>query len=461
MTTSLQSDPRRTARKNAAQDPLRKPGRLPLEMPVLFQLADLSLQKAVPNVSVLAPPPAAATIEPVTQEVVAPVAPIQEPVAVEPLLVAPIAETPTPVVAASTRIEVPHNPQPELTAPAASRKALTQEIAAESNPEIPPDTKVEVPTIAAPKVQPPVANETEAAVQASVTTSIEPSVTDVSPPQERTAPTPRDRTGQRAKNKHSVPESNSDWMRTHGKYIAVGFVIALIATIYMAQSGDEPTPAKPNAATASTKASETEASAEGESRVAEAQTAKEAVSAGHNHTSPTLDETSPAQANLSAPKSANTIHEPEPDAEVVDSRSLFPWKGTGEARVAGKPEGAKQENAKPQAEAKSPANQENASEGVAQESRAEEPSVYGPPGTAPQEEIQQTNGELPQGKSPAAYPETNPGTYREYAPPSQPGPAPRTSPRASPASYEPGYPNNVPPPSKTGNRYERIGSGVY
>ena len=55
MTTSLQTDPRRTAR-----DAFRKPGRPPLEMPVLFQLADLSPQ----HVKVAPPKVLAAVVEP-------------------------------------------------------------------------------------------------------------------------------------------------------------------------------------------------------------------------------------------------------------------------------------------------------------------------------------------------------------------------------------------------------------
>ena len=66
------------------------------------------------------------------------------------------------------------------------------------------------------------------------------------------APTPRERTEQKARTKgRQTAPPGSDWMRTHGKYIAVGFVFALIATIYMARSGDEPAPAHRDAAATS------------------------------------------------------------------------------------------------------------------------------------------------------------------------------------------------------------------
>src|SRR5206468_1211795 len=135
-----------------------------------------------------------------------------------------------------------------------------------------------------------------------------------------------------------------------------------------------------------------------------------------------------------------------------DSKSLFPWKEAGETRVAAKPE---EKVAKPQAEAKSHELNTNVKE---------EPSVYGPPGSGPQEEeVQQATGEMPQGKSPGSYPETNPGTYRDFEPPpSRPATAPPApSQRAAPASYQPGTPNNVPPTRTSGPRYERTGSGLY
>ena len=119
-------------------------------------------------------------------------------------------------------------------------------------------------------------------------------------------------------------------------------------------------------------------------------------------------------------------------------------------QVAAKPEGAK-----PQAEAKT--HEQNAIV-------KEEHSVYGPPGSGPQEEeVQQATGEMPQGKIPGSYPETNSGTYRDFVPPpGRSAPAPTApSQRAAPASYQPGPPNNVPPTRTSGPRYERTGSGLY
>src|SRR5687767_9463562 len=442
MTTSLPTDPRR-----AARDAFRKPGRPPLEMPVLFQLADLS----VPHLKVSPPKVLPPVVElPALPEIIAPPAPIAE--------VATPSEPPK-VEAANEEAQIPEAPpaeapklqvptvelQPELIAPPAI---------AQANPEASPIT---LPVSAEPKAETPIADETSVDCPSSVAAAseaIKPSVTDVTPPQELTAPSPRERAEQRAKSRKPAPAKN-DWMRTHGKFIAVGFVFALIATIYLAQNGDEPAPANPDAAATAHEEAGIKSQGESDPKVTDAHTAKESVSASDHQHSPALpDETSPAMmgkssaeahAELNAPSGGHVIKEPAPPSEVADSKSLFPWKEAGETRVAAKPEGAK-----PQATAKSQELNANPKE---------EPSIYGPPGSAPQDdEVQPATGEMPQGKSTGSYPETNPGTYRDFEP-LQSRPAPAS--RATPASYQPGSPNNVPPPRTSGPRYERTGSGLY
>jgi hypothetical protein len=434
MTTLLQTDPRRAANpagKESARDAFRKPGRPPLEMPVLFQLADLSPQHIKP-----APPKVlSAAVEPPTlPEIIPPSSPINE--------AATIAEPPK-VEAAKDETAIQEAPAVE-----APKLELPQ---AQQQPEL-----IAPQPAAEPKVEVPLADKKPAAVPA-----IEPRATDVTPPQEPTAPSPRQRAEQRAKNRQPAPAKH-DWMRTQGKYIAVGFVIALIATIYLAQNGDEPAPANPDAAATSHEEAAVKSPSESEPKVTDAHTAKESVSVSENQHSPALrDETNPAmagkssteaRADLNVSPSGHVIKEPAQPSEVADSKSLFPWKEDGETRVAAKPA---EKVAKPQAEAKSPERNANVQE---------QPSVYGPPGTGPQEEeVQQATGEMPQGKSPGSYPETNPGTYREFEPPQtrQAPPSQTSSPRATPASYQPGSPNNVPPTRTSGPRYERTGSGLY
>jgi len=440
MTTSLQMDPRRTAR-----DAFRKPGRPPLEMPVLFQLADLSLHQAKDSPKVLSNPPVPAVVDvpAAIPESIAPQAPIVETApAIEPAKVeVPKEATPAPKVSAAEapKLEVPQVKLPPVSA------ALSAIAKASTETE--------------PKAEVSIAEGKTADSQVSVPAAspeIAPSATDVTPPQEPNAPSPRARKQQRASHRQPTP-AKSDWMRTHGKFIAVGFVFALIATIYMAQNGDEPAPANPGAAANAHKETAAKSPSESEPKVTDAHTAKESVSTNeHQHSPGLLDEANPAKSpaephtDLNAPTSGHVIKEPSQPSEVADTKSLFPWKEAGETRVAAKPEGAK-----PQAEAKT--HEQNAIV-------KEEPSVYGPPGSGPQEEeVQQATGEMPQGKIPGSYPETNSGTYRDFVPPpGRSAPAPTApSQRAAPASYQPGPPNNVPPTRTSGPRYERTGSGLY
>jgi hypothetical protein len=163
MTTSLQTDPRRTAR-----DAFRKPGRPPLEMPVLFQLADLTLL----HLKVAPPKALAAVVEPpALPEIIAPSGPIAEAAApIEPPKVeAAKEETPSPEAPAAEapKLEVPQvETQPELIAP---------QVATE------------------PKEEALIADEKTADSQASVPETSEPSPTDVTPPQDPTAPSLRQR----------------------------------------------------------------------------------------------------------------------------------------------------------------------------------------------------------------------------------------------------------------------------
>ncbi|MBC7855005.1 MAG: hypothetical protein IAF94_16360 [Pirellulaceae bacterium] len=453
MTTTLQTDPRRTAR-----DAFRKPGRPPLEMPVLFQLADMSVHHGK-----LAPPGPTQVVAPVAEPViVAPPTPIVElalakvPQEVDP----PTKETPT---IAATEVDTPvleiltAQPQPEPVVPQAVVEAT------KTDDFMGVELKAEAPT--------PEAEEPSTEVAAIPTAGSEASVTDVTPPAEATAPSPRDRTEQRTRNRQPA-SGHSEWMRTHGKYIAVVFVFALIATIYLAQNGDEPSPANPNAASSTSAEAAANTPGESETKVTDAHSAKESVPVAlHNHSPSLLDESSPAlgnpaaeaHAHLHAPQGGHTIKEPAQPTEVADSKSLFPWQEAGQTRIASKPEDGR---AKPQAEStlKGP-NAEVREEAPKGESLVEEtPSIYGPPGHQIDPANEQTSGEGPQLNGPSGYPTTNPNRFREFEPPTSrtaPAQPPVTSQRATPASYQPGSPNIAPPSRTSGPRYERTGSGLY
>ena len=453
MTTTLQTDPRRTAR-----DAFRKPGRPPLEMPVLFQLADMSVHHVKPG-----PPSPPQVVVPIVEPVIAaPPAPILElALAKVPHEVETLREE-IPTIAASAPempvLEIPiAQPQPELDIPQAVMEAAKTVSSVDVEPQADaPASK---------------ADEPSAEIAAAPTAEREMSVTDVTPPAAATAPSPRDRAEQRTKNRQPTP-ARSDWMRTHGKYIAVVFVFALIATIYLAQNGDEPSPANPDAAQSTSAETEAKAPSENEAKITDAHAAKESVPVAlHNHSPSLLDESSPAVGNpaaeahaeLHAPQGGNTIKEPTQPTEVADSKSLFPWKEAGETRIASKPEDRR---AKPPAESKL----KGPSADVREEARVEEspveeaPSIYGPPGRQIEPSNEQSHGEGSQLNGPSGYPTTNPNRFREFEPPTSrtaPVQPPVTSPRTTPASYQPDSQNVAPPSRTSGPRYERTGSGLY
>jgi hypothetical protein len=240
-------------------------------------------------------------------------------------------------------------------------------------------------------------------------------------------------------------------MRSHGKYIAIAFVFGLIATIYLAQNGDEPTPANPDAASATNAEVEARTPSESEPKVTDAHAAKESVPvAHHNHSSTFLDESNPAAANpaadahaeLHAPRGGHTIKEPASPTETADSQSLFPWKEAGEARVASKPE---EPRAKPPAEPRvnEPPLRTNDETPPGEPAGEEVQSIYGPPGSQPPEPaigqpVSEDHGLNPSTRDQA----TNPNRYREFEPsPSRATAQPQvSSPGATPASYQPGSP---------------------
>ncbi|MCE9528458.1 MAG: hypothetical protein K8R36_20640, partial [Planctomycetales bacterium] len=397
MTTSLQTDPRR-----AARDAVRKPPRRPLEMPVLFQLADLSLPRAKSAPS-SAPP--AAVVEPVTT----PVLPeIIVPVVAPPA--APSSAIAEPAVIEPLKAESPKSPKREIpqveTLPLESPRAMISQVEPQLSPVAPTvvaeETKI-APLVAeesksAPDIADSASTKGVAESIPNITAAATSSATDTTPPSEPTALSPRERAEQRAKNRQPVPASN-DWMRTHGKFIAVGFVIALIVTIYMAQNGDEPAPANPAAAAARAKAEAKAPPAENEaeSKITDAHTAKESVAtAGHDHSPGLLKEASPAEehspaearAELPVPTTRDTAKEPAGESDVADSKSLFPWKEPAEARVASKPNDGRSNvqfnphvtEPKTKAKEEVPAAGPPAAEPPVEETPAEEaPSVYGPP----------------------------------------------------------------------------------
>src|SRR4051812_3964696 len=249
MTSSLQTDPRRSPRAGL-NAPRTRP---PLEMPVLFQLADLSHErlKILTPASVSAPP---AETMPPAPTVIAPPRVMEEPV--DTLPIAAALETPK----TEEKIEA-------ISTPAAE------------------EGKTELATVAEPKAeeksnyQAPDVSQSEPVAHPDSTQSVN------VPASPKAVPVaPRERVSQRPRNRQSIPSSSNDWMRTHGKFIAVGFVMALIATIYLARNGDEPAPPNQDASPTS----QADVAADSGATVIEPHTAQESGPSAEHSGSPAL-----------------------------------------------------------------------------------------------------------------------------------------------------------------------------
>jgi hypothetical protein len=447
MTTTWQSETHRGSR-----DAFRKPARPPLEMPVLFQLADLSGQQIksapLPSVSALAAP-SAPVVEPVFVPEPPAAEPVQEPVRDEPLQPAVLkfeALDPEPVV----------SEEPQAKSPASEIRLETRETEAKvtSSESAPAIEMLSTPT----------AKETESETESSSPAPpISDSVTsEVVPPADAAAPTPRERAELRTKSRQAAPPK-SDWMRTHGKFIAVGFIIALIATIYTAQNGDEPAPANPDSVSASADES---ADGERESNLTEVPAAQDSIPVVEHQPSGALArDTSPAtdaveaHAELHPPQSGGIVKEPVDVGEVADAKSLFPWKDAAETRVAAKPDDGRAKTGTKPLESAAPPSSEPAptearSDAPADAPAEETPSIYGPPSSSNREPVGEPAGGAPELNAPTTYPVTNPSSFRIHEPPQARPNVGQT--RATPASYD-----HVPPPRTSGPRHERTGSGLY
>lgn len=447
MTTTWQSETYRGSR-----DAFRKPTRPPLEMPVLFQLADLRVPDIkpapLPSVPAVSIPPA-----PPLEAVVAPEPPAAEPVPAEPVHDEPLqrailkfeAVDPEPVVAEEPQAKSPASEIPWETTEAESKVT---------------------PLGGAPAVEAS-ATATETESTSPVPAIIDSVTSEVVPPADAAAPTPRERAEQRSKSRQAVTPKR-DWMRTHGKFIAVGFIIALIATIYMAQNGDEPAPANPDSVSAN---ADEPTGGEREPSLTEVPAAKEPIpvvehqpsGALASDTSPATDTAIEAHAELHPPPSGGIVKEPTDIGEVADAKSLFPWKDVAETRVASKPDDgrARTEAKPPQPEA--PALSETTptegpadapADADADTSAEETPSIYGPPSSANREPVGEPARGGPELNAPTTYPVTNPSSFRITEPPPARPNAGQS--RATPASYD-----HLPPTRTSGPRHERTGSGLY
>ena len=223
-------------------------------------------------------------------------------------------------------------------------------------------------------------------------------------------------------------KKSNDWLHSHGKIIAIGFVIALFGTIYLARRNQHSAKelANPQAEPPMGLAIEVPESGDHEHHhhpAEAANTAPKLVEAPSHPLDPTPSPAHPdaisPEASSPAPSATADLHPPMIPADskpAASNEPLFPWQ-QGDARMATRPD----------APVASPA-----------------PAAGATTPTAP------TGGPTLNGPQ---YPETNlrDAPLLPPAPPEEQGRT-RAPSRTSPASFT---------STPGGNRYERTGSGLY
>ncbi|MCI0361111.1 MAG: hypothetical protein L0211_21740 [Planctomycetaceae bacterium] len=236
-----------------------------------------------------------------------------------------------------------------------------------------------------------------------------------------------------------------DWFTTQGKFIAIGFLAALVVTIYVARTSRKP--ASPPVAAKSHVHAGTAAKA----KAAQKSAAKPAAIAESARITSVRPTAKPAVSQPAASQPTTALHPPtipqlapqrEP-AKTPADETLFTFTRRTDERVAAS-------NATPAA----------APAAVPQTNTAAPPLV---PQPAPQAVPQTAAASAP--ATPhlqPQYPATSyPSTYQPVAPPPvyAPPPASPAGPNLGPAaSTMPLYPTTN---SASGTRYERTGSGLY
>jgi hypothetical protein len=429
MTTPVHADPRRSGAPAGLgfAEPAIGTGSA-LEMPVLFQLSDLSQAK------VLSPPARPKhqhhpTAKPSVSEPVAAVSANTE--LADPL---PVAEVnPAPDKAAAT-------PVPAVLGAADG-------------------ANVEPPLLAA-------------AVSAT-----EPSV-----PAPSDSPTIRERAQLRERRRQAATQT--DWFQSQGKYILVVFLVLLVGTIYVARRGGDDSPPSPTIDPADLATETPLLHSNDESQLEPPQLPAKSsdgapteliadAPAIHSTDSP-LPETSPAGAFPAEESPAATFDEypavdstpqvtlqapvqDEPAQNATADGSLFPWATQPEPRVATRPVGESQDSSVPLPQ--SNPHFQTRPYGPGAVGTAPQQPANAPPAVYPSTGIE--GATLPEASipadaaTPAVYPVVDPALPRSS---SMKPPRGAATSATMPASYE----NRIPTaPSTSGPRYERTGSGLY
>lgn len=300
------------------------------------------------------------------------------------------------------------------------------------------------------------------------------------------SPTIRERARLRERRRQAA--TKGDWFQTQGKYIVVVFLILLAGTIYIARNGDDTPPSPVTDPSLLVDDEPQKAAPDSPSDTAEAKQSLDASSVAPSAdetpaltavspASDALAEASPADADsppfvaadeltsgpeIDTPAPSVSLQAPvsaaAPNVSEGREENLFPWANNQEAaqnesgrdgaRVATRPQPA------PHLPSPNPHYQAR-------------PVSPGTQGTAPQPRLSEggtadesLSSPIPGGQAaPSVYPVVDPIQYPVADPATQRGSPPPPGPagNAVPASYE----NRVPTATSSGPRHERTGSGLY
>ncbi len=340
-----------------------------------------------------------------------------------------------------------------------SKTAVKAEAKTEANPEVKATAKKDLPASKAPVVETIVTAEAKPADK---------SVTDKAPADKPAAekPSPASLRRQRAEARQAKVEGKgTDWLSTHGKIIAICFVIALIGTVYLARRNrgtPAPSPSIETPDLAVELPSESKPETHDHKPAEAANTAPRLVDAPSHP----LDAT-PSPATPVAPSAPDANNTAELQSPVVpnagqsttppSSEPLFPWQN--DPRMASRPDQPTQPTPAPVAS--------NGSTFVPPDTNPAPtaPTLNAP--TYPETNLRDApllppappaNSTAPPANS--TVPPANTAPPANWAPPSF-SPAPASGQGGStgrvPASYSPASFTSAP----GGNRYERTGSGLY
>jgi hypothetical protein len=244
------------------------------------------------------------------------------------------------------------------------------------------------------------------------------------PPVGDDAVSPRQRAEERQRKRNEVKKD--DWFSTQGKFIVIGFLVALVVTIYVARSGKKPTAAPPVAAKPHAHPGD---AATATTPVKQATAIESARITSVRPTTKTTSSSEPKTA-LHPPTIPQLAEKPAGTSTPADA-TLFTFSKRSEERVA---------------------------------TRTGEPASTGAGSVTPAPATAAANP-APAPTLQPQYPATNyPSTYQPVAPPAAPSsgiyaPSAVPGPALSPAaSTGPLYPTTN---TASGYRYERTGSSVY